>query len=197
MSLEPGTQLMFRVRPLCFSSRLAPEPSIVPELASRFELVITYYLEMNAADELVKSHPKPDIDVREAEIKNFRFNRFLYQLVGENWSWNDKLSLSESEWADYAEAADLRTWVAYVRGSIAGYYELKTSVSEVKLEYFGLAPDFIGKGYGGFLLSHAIESAWGMPETSRVWVHTCSLDHPNALRNYQNRGFRLYDTVHT
>lgn len=160
--------------------------------------MITYYLEMKSKDDLaVKTRPL-GIDVIGVEIKNFRFNKFLYQLIGENWSWSEKLSQTDNEWRSYAEAANLRTWVAYVRGSIAGYYELQSQRDgSAELAYFGLAPDFIGKGYGGYLLSHAIQSAWALPGIVRVWVHTCTLDHPSALNNYQARGFIVYDEVHS
>lgn len=160
------------------------------------EEVTTWYLEILTPDEL-KEKEKPDgLEVIEAEVKEFRFNRYLYQLVGEEWRWFDKLSLSDDEWKDYAESDNLRTWVAYVRGSIAGYYELqKQADKNVEIAYFGLAPRFIGKGYGGYLLSHAIKSAWSWGNTSRVWVHTCTLDHEAALNNYQARGFKIYKTV--
>ena len=77
------------------------------------------------------------------------------------------------------------------KGTPAGYFELNTQDKDVELAYFGLLPPFVGKGLGGGLLSTAIENAWGT-ETNRVWVHTSSLDHPNALKNYQARGFQIY-----
>lgn len=114
--------------------------------------MITYYLEMKSKDELISTTCPQGIEITEAEVKNFRFNRFLYQLIGENWSWNDKLSQTDDEWRSYAEADNLRTWVAYIKGSIAGYYELQyQSNGNVELAYFGLAPGFTDKGYGGYL----------------------------------------------
>lgn len=160
--------------------------------------MITYYLEMKSQSELVSKPRLLEIEVVEAEVKNFRFNKSLYRLIGENWNWNDKLSQTDNEWRSYAEADNLRTWVAYIKGSIAGYYELQhQNNGDVELAYFGLAPDFIGKGYGGYLLSHAIQSAWSLPGVSRVWVHTCTLDHPSAFSNYKARGFSVYDEVHS
>lgn len=155
----------------------------------------TYYLEMHSLAEL-KEVAKPDnFEIAEAEIKDFRVNRFLYQWVGEPWSWQDKLALTKADWQHYAESDALRTWLASYRGSLAGYYELQQQdAGEVELIYFGLAPKFIGKGLGGYLLMHAIQSAWHWPGTQRVWVHTCTLDHRNALSNYQARGFTLYKT---
>ena len=77
------------------------------------------------------------------------------------------------------------------QGTPAGYFELNTEGRDVELAYLGLLPIFVGKGLGGGLLSAAIENAWGA-ETKRVWVHTSSLDHPYALKNYQDRGFKIY-----
>lgn len=157
--------------------------------------VITYYLEMNNRGQLRSKAQPPGLEVIEAELKEFRFNRYLYQLVGEPWQWVDKLALSDQAWQEYAERDSLRTWVAYHRGSIAGYYELeRQDDGSVQIAYFGLAPRFVGKGFGGFLLTHALESAWSWGDTDRVWVHTCTLDHPGALSNYQARGMQIFRT---
>lgn len=156
--------------------------------------VTTYYLEMTAPDQL-RGRPRPEgLEIAEAELKEFRFNRYLYQLVGEPWQWTDRLQLPDEEWRRYAERDGLRTWVAYHRGSIAGYYELERQDDDsVQIAYFGLAPKFVGMGFGGHLLTHALESAWSW-NTHRVWVHTCTLDHPSALHNYRARGMRIYRT---
>ena len=155
--------------------------------------VITYYLEMNTLSELNPKLESRDLIVTEVEIKNFRFNRFLYQYIGEPWGWTDKLTHSDESWKAYAESPMLSTYVAYYRGAIAGYFELQNTPSgDVEIMYFGLAEDFIGKGFGGYFLTCAIKSAWSLPDTKRVWLHTCSLDHLSALQNYQARGFKIY-----
>ncbi len=157
--------------------------------------VTTFFLEMNSMDEL-KAKARPDnIEVVESQIPEFRFNRYLYQLVGEQWQWTDKLAWSDEQWREYAERGDLRTWVARSKGSIAGYYELqKQDNHDVELAYFGLAPKFIGMGLGGYFLSHAIESAWSWEPIKRLTVNTCTLDHHSALQNYQARGFKIFKT---
>ncbi len=119
----------------------------------------------------------------------------MYQRVGEDWDWTDRLSWTDREWKAYAESDDLRTWGASFEGSAAGYFELQQQEgAAVQITSLGLAPRFIGRGLGGCLLHHAITSAWEWPGTTRVWLHTCSLDHPNALQNYKARGMRLYHT---
>ena len=154
-----------------------------------------YYLEMTNPQALNASPEQSSMQIIEAEIKQFAVNRFLYQLVGEAWQWFDKNQWTAQQWGDYAEDSNLRTWVAYIKGSIAGYFELKTLANNtVEIAYFGLTPAFIGQGFGGHLLTQAIKAAWAITDTEKVIVNTCTLDHPNALKNYQARGMRIYKT---
>jgi GNAT superfamily N-acetyltransferase len=158
--------------------------------------VTTYYLEMKSPSSLSAKTDSRGLELVECKLKQYQFNRFLYQLVGESWGWIDKLSWSGQQWKDFAEAEDLRTWAAYSQGSPAGYYELQRQKDgDVEIAYFGLAPKFIGKGMGGYLLSQAIQSAWDWEGTKRVCVHTCTLDHPSALQNYKARGMNIYREV--
>jgi GNAT superfamily N-acetyltransferase len=150
------------------------------------------YLEMRSPAALLpKRGSDPRFAIREATVKQWQFNRFLYALVGAAWSWTDKQAWSDQHWADYVASDSLRTFVGYYDGSIAGYYELQHQVREVEIVYFGLAPQFIGRGLGGILLTSALEIAWTM-NPNRVWVHTCTLDHPAAVPNYQARGMTIY-----
>jgi GNAT superfamily N-acetyltransferase len=130
-------------------------------------------------------------EVRECVVKQPRFNRFLYEYIGQNWKWIDRLVWSDQRWREYAAADNLRTFVAYRQGSIVGYYELQQQGESVEIRIFGLTPEFIGQGLGGLLLDRAIESAfaWG---AERVWVHTCTDDHPHALDNYLQSGFVIF-----
>ena len=150
---------------------------------------------MNSPDEL---RPKQCSDarfsIRECTVPQWQFNRFLYFTVGEAWSWTDKRSCSDEQWREYAESDRLRTFAAYYDGSPAGYYELQRGPeTEIQIAYFGMLPAFIGRGFGGALLTSAIEEAWRM-KPPRVWVHTCTRDHPAALRNYEARGMKIYKT---
>ena len=155
--------------------------------------VTTYYLEMRSPSALIDSTAAKGLEIVECEIKQFQFNRFLYQLVGSDWQWTDKNDWTAAQWRAFAENDHLRTWVGYCKGSPAGYFELQQQRDgDVEIAYFGLAPRFIGKGFGGVLLARAIRSAWAWEGTRRVWVHTCSLDHPMALPNYQARGLVVY-----
>ena len=118
-------------------------------------------------------------------------NRFLYTAVGGDWYWVDRLGWTYAQWHDYITRPGFETWIAFVSGTPAGYFELdQLPESGVEIASFGLLPQFIGKGLGGCLLTAAIQRAW-RKGTSRVWPHTCSFDHPRALANYLARGFRL------
>jgi ribosomal protein S18 acetylase RimI-like enzyme len=152
----------------------------------------TFYLEMTTPEALIKKAVVEELKISECEVKQYSFNKFLYQFIGESWQWLDKLSWSNEQWKNFAENDNLRTWVAYLNGSPAGYFELQKIEGDVEILYFGLAPAFIGKGYGGYLLSHALKSAWAWQGAKRVWVHTCTLDHPGALQNYKARGMSIY-----
>ena len=148
--------------------------------------VTTYYLEMKFSSSLKGKKGSQELRTKECDIQQFQFNRFLYELVGEAWEWTDRLSWSDGQWETYVENDYLRTWVTYYRGSPAGYYELQQQGDgDVEIASFGLAPKFIGQGFRGHFLSQAIKSAWEWKGTSRVWAHTCTLDHPNALQNYR------------
>ncbi len=156
--------------------------------------VTVWYLQTTAAGELTAAADPGTATVVEAKVKQAPFNRFLYELVGGPWQWADKRGWTDEQWRDYAEADNLRTWVAWLEGSPAGYFELqKAADGEVEICYFGLAEKFIGRGLGGYLLSEAIRQAWAW-RASRVVVDTCSQDHPGALANYQARGMRIYKT---
>jgi len=156
----------------------------------------TTFLEMNAPGELIPKHSAdPEFVIKEAVVKQWQFNKFLYHWVGHDWEWINRAHWSDAQWWDYAENDNLRTFIGYKQGSPVGYYELQwQDGANVELVYFGLTPKFIGKGYGGPLLSSAITVAWEWG-ARRVWVHTCDLDHPAALANYLARGFKIYKVI--
>lgn len=158
--------------------------------------VTTWSLEMGSPEEL-RPAPKPsafeDLALVQARRPSAAFARFLYATVGGDWQWIDRLPWSESEWLAWLDRPRVETWVAYVEGTPAGYFQLDgaTDPESVEIAYFGLMPGFIGQGLGGWLLTEAIRRAWALG-TGRVWVHTCSLDGPHALANYQARGLRVF-----
>ncbi|WP_428312428.1 GNAT family N-acetyltransferase [Hydrocarboniphaga sp.] len=152
------------------------------------------YLQMRSPDEL-RAAPPPrvaDVQLRRAEVPCPAFSRFLYTAVGGDWYWRDRLGWTQTQWREYLERPGVHTWLLSVRGTPAGYVELERQQQDVEIAYFGLLPEFIGQGLGGWLLSEAIRHAWEMDAPRRVWVHTCTLDGTAALPNYQARGMTVY-----
>jgi ribosomal protein S18 acetylase RimI-like enzyme len=155
--------------------------------------VTTYYLEMTSPADLRPGRNQGvELDVRQAKVPCPELNRFFYSAIGGDWYWIDKLPWTYEQWRAYVSRPELETWVGYHAGTPAGYFELEAlPATGVEIAYFGLLPQFFGKGLGGALLTTTIEKAW-QRKPARVWVHTCNLDHPSAMANYQARGFRLY-----
>lgn len=156
--------------------------------------ITTWYLEQRSPDELSPARPA-SVTVTRAEVVSPEFNRFLYTAVGGDWRWTDRLAWTWQQWHDWLSRPGVETWVAYQRGTPAGYVELDAAThrGQVEIAYFGLLPAFVGQGIGGHLLTVALRRAWELTG-ERVWLHTCSLDGPAALANYQARGLKLYRT---
>ena len=155
------------------------------------KIEITWYLQMLSPKEIRPKILLPETQLVRLEIPFPALNRFFYKEVGKLWQWTDRLNWSEEEWRNWVERENAQTWMLLLRGTPAGYFELDDQDGNVEVAYFGLLPQFLGKGLGGGFLTAAIEKAWEMG-AARVWVHTCSFDHPNALKNYQARGFQIY-----
>jgi GNAT superfamily N-acetyltransferase len=157
--------------------------------------LVTTYLELRSPGQLrPKRCDNPRFRIRELTERDWRFSRQMYFRVGEPWHWIDKRGWTDEQWKQYAATPELRSFAGYQDEELAGYYELRRDAEGgVEIAYFGLLPEFIGRGLGGALLSSAIEQAWQMtPTPSRVWVHTCNRDHPQALANYQARGMLIF-----
>ncbi|UCH76180.1 MAG: GNAT family N-acetyltransferase [Rhodospirillales bacterium] len=127
-----------------------------------------------------------------AEKPTVGFYRYLYGAVGEPWRWYERNLLSDKALAAIIGDPSVEIYVLYCDGAPAGYAELdRRRDGEVELAYFGLIPDYFGRGLGRYMLDWAIDTAWsGQPR--RLWVHTCTLDHPAALAVYQKAGFMPY-----
>ena len=156
--------------------------------------VMTTYLEMTSPGQLRPSaRIIPGFDVRRVEIPLPALNRWLYEIVGAEWRWFAKLDWAADKWQDWVDRPELQTWVGYLHGTPVGYFELEYQHdANVEIAYFGLLPQFFGRGLGGPMLTRAIQCAWAM-DADRVWVHTCTLDHPSALPNYLGRGLKVYN----
>ena len=156
--------------------------------------VTTYYLEMTGPAHLNPARmPDDPCTLVQAEIGCPELSRFFYTAVGGDWYWVMRLPWSYAEWQAFVGQPGFETWYGVHRGVPVGYFELLPHADDsVEIASFGLLPQFIGQGFGGQLLTAAIERAWALGP-ARVAVHTCTLDGPHALRNYPARGFRQVD----
>ena len=158
--------------------------------------VTTWFLEFNADIKTDIDWP-PGVQLVEAEVVCPELNQFMFKTVGGRWRWFSRLSWTYQQWLDYLTSAQVRTWLLWVKGTPAGYVELvKHADASVEIKFFGLLPQFIGQGLGQPLVDAAVMLAarW---QATKIWLHTCSADHPSALKNYLQAGFSLTHTEHT
>jgi ribosomal protein S18 acetylase RimI-like enzyme len=151
------------------------------------------YLEMTARPQRPPlPAPRGKLALLRAERCTVSFYRYLYNAVGERWLWYVRRGWSDEQLQLWLSRPEIELFVLHVGGVPAGYYELERLASgESELCYFGLIPDFIGRGLGAWFLQQAVESGWH-GETQRLWVHTSTYDHPRALGLYQRAGFQVY-----
>ena len=153
--------------------------------------VVRTYLEMSTPEELRPAR-EPEVAPRLERMASCpgSFFRYLYAEVGRAYHWTDRLSWTDEQVRTHLANPDVSLWLLSSSASPAGYFELRRHQDDsVEVAYFGLLPEFVGRGWGGHLLTLAVRAAWIMGP-KRVWLHTCTLDHPAALPNYMKRGFR-------
>lgn len=137
--------------------------------------------------------PKVNADLMRAGRPAPALSRFFYESIGATWHWVDRAGWGPNDWLTWVDRPEHTLVSCWVDGVPAGYFELDQQGADVELAYFGLMPGFIGMGLGGWLLTEALHASWQIPGVARVWVHTCSLDAPSALANYQARGLEVFD----
>jgi GNAT superfamily N-acetyltransferase len=154
--------------------------------------LITTYLELKDATAFQPAYvDDSQVQVMEMVERDVAFYRFLYSEVGREWRWRDRLIISEAELHALINRPTVRILVAYVRGVPAGYVELLREGDSTEIAYLGVRMPFMGIGLGKHLLSVGLAQALA-DGAGRVWVHTCNLDGPGALANYERRGMTVY-----
>ena len=165
------------------------------------EKIVRNYLEIKSLNELVqKKELNSKYIVEKVSTNDFQLNKFFYNQIGQNYQWNDRLIWDDKKWIDYVSNPNVFTFVLKNNENIAGFFELiyHKNKFEIEIAYFGLLKGFMDKKLGGYMLTEAIKISFSY-KVKRVWVHTCSLDHKNALNNYLARGMKIYniETVST
>jgi len=153
------------------------------------------YLEMRAPSELRAARTDdPLIKIEQQLNCSTELFRELYREVGKNYFWIDRLPWTDEQIKTYLQQPEVSLWLMTYDADIAGYFELKKETDgSTEIAYFGLRPQFIGRGLGKHLLTCAVEQAWA-DGAKRVWLHTCTDDGPAALPNYLKRGFKPFKT---
>lgn len=156
------------------------------------DTLVTTYLHMTDSTQFRPAFVDcPRAHIERLSVPDVAFYRFLYHSVGAAWRWRERAQLSDCALADLITSAQL--YVMFVGGAPAGFIELseQDETGAVEVVYFGLREPYFGQGYGKHLLSYGVARAWESG-AERLWLHTCNLDSPHALPNYQQRGFSIY-----
>ena len=152
------------------------------------------YLEINSLQDLKEgTKPSEDYSLSLIDPINFQLNKFFYKNIGKKHQWLDRLSWSEEKWINYVSNENVRSYVFKFNDDLVGFFELIFHLEKKNCEiaFFGILKEYYGKKYGGYLLTEAIKNSF-VDGIEKVWVHTCSLDHKNALKNYLARGMKIF-----
>ena len=154
------------------------------------------YLEIYSLKDLKEGEkPSEDYTLNLITPNNFQLNKFFYKNIGKKHKWVDRLSWSEEKWIKYVSNENVRSYVFKFKNNLVGFFELifHPEKKETEIAYFGILEEYQNKKLGSYLLSEAIKKSFGN-NSNRAWVHTCSLDHKNALNNYLSRGMKIFKT---
>ena len=152
------------------------------------------YLEISSLNDLNEGNkPSEDYSLNLIDPINFQLNKFFYKNIGKKHKWVDRLIWNEQKWIDYVSSDKVKTYVLKNKDDLVGFFELifHFEKKEVEIAYFGILEEYQNKKLGSFLLSEAIKKSFE-ENINRVWLHTCSLDHKNALNNYIARGMKIF-----
>ena len=154
------------------------------------------YLEINSVNDLIdKNNVSDRYSIEFLKKPDFQINKFFYKNVGKKHNWVDRLIWTEKQWIEYVSDKKVKTYILKDNNEFAGYFELifHKDENEVEIAYLGLLEEYLNLKLGSYILSTAIKKSFIL-NPKRVWVHTCSLDHKNALNNYIARGMKIFKT---
>ena len=154
--------------------------------------VTVFYLEMRSPSKRTVPAPREGLAVVQSQTPTVAFYRFMYDQVGRDWNWRSRRKLSDDQLTEIIRDPLDEVHVLYVDGTPAGFAELdRRSANEIEMVQFGLTRDFIGQGIGPWFLQWVIDYVWSL-QPDRFWLHTCTHDHPAALRKYKEAGLVEY-----
>jgi GNAT superfamily N-acetyltransferase len=166
---------------------------LIQPAADKLEVTITY-LEMRRRPAAPGPPPVADLTILQAVRPTVSFYRYLYNTVGAQWLWWERRRLDDASLRAIIHDSAVEIYVLYAGGVPAGYAELdRRTAPEIEIAYFGIMPEYIGQRLGPYLLRWIVDRAWGY-EPRRLWLHTCTLDHPKAMVTYLRAGFEKYKT---
>ncbi len=151
------------------------------------------YLEIKSIKDLkIVEKPNDNCSLVQVDPPDIQLNKFLYKHIGKKYRWIDRLHWDQKKWSDYLNKPNIKTFVLKEKENLIGFFEqIIENNYDFEIAYFGILEEYFGKKYGKYLLSEAIKNSF-FQNAQRVWVHTCSLDHKNALSNYQARGMKIF-----
>jgi len=167
--------------------------SLQPGPSEGASAVTVWSLEMTSPSQVRSGRtPNPVPELRTTHADKARTSRDCYVAIGASWHWVDRADWTLEQWQAWTDRADHHLVTAWLDGALVGYYELEQQAGVVEIAYFGITVTARGHGFGGWALTETLQHSWRLPDTTRVWVHTCSLDAPAALANYEARGMNRF-----
>ena len=158
------------------------------------EQVKRNYLEICSIKELKEGNkPSEDYSLDLVYPINFQLNKFFYKNIGKKHNWVDRLIWKDYQWIDYLSNKSVKTYILKKKKDLVGFFELifHFDKKEVEIAYFGILEEYQNQKLGSYLLTQAIKISFN-ENIKRVWLHTCSLDHEYALKNYISRGMKIF-----
>ena len=152
------------------------------------------FLEINSINNLKRSNiPGSNFKITQVNPPDFQLNKFFYKQIGKKYRWIDRLVWEDKQWIEFVESSKVKTFILKDTDNMAGFYEIihDFNKNHAEIAYFGILEEYFGKKCGAYLLSEAIAKLFE-DGINRVWLHTCSLDHKNALKNYLARGMKIF-----
>lgn len=153
----------------------------------------TTYVEMKSPPPWRIEPPCDDVEIDLVKAPGTNDYLYWYKTVGKNLMWTDRLEMDSKELRTLLDDPCINFYILHIQQQLAGFAEIDRRIDDnVEITYFGLFPDFTGRGLGKYFINAIIHEIWRRPPR-RLWLHTCDLDSKAALPNYLKAGFQIFD----